>query len=153
MTKQLKARGFTIVELLIVVVVIAILAAITIVAYNGIQNRARLSSAQTTASTVQKKIEAFNANTGAYPVAGSSLATQLGTTTESSISGSGITILAAAPTSANGTTSIYVQFCTAPAGATGYRTQYFDYTTNAVAAQVTQGTNATPCTTWTNATP
>ncbi len=34
-------RGFTIVELLIVVVVIAILAAITIVAYNGIQNRAR----------------------------------------------------------------------------------------------------------------
>lgn len=33
-------RGFTIVELLIVIVVIAILAAITIVAYNGIQNRA-----------------------------------------------------------------------------------------------------------------
>lgn len=32
--------GFTIVELLIVIVVIAILAAITIVAYNGIQNRA-----------------------------------------------------------------------------------------------------------------
>jgi len=34
-------QGFTIVELLIVVVVIAILAAITIVSYNGIQNRAR----------------------------------------------------------------------------------------------------------------
>ncbi|MCB8045019.1 prepilin-type N-terminal cleavage/methylation domain-containing protein [Microbacterium oxydans] len=33
-------RGFTIVELMIVVVVIAILAAITIVAYNGIQKRA-----------------------------------------------------------------------------------------------------------------
>lgn len=31
--------GFTIVELLIVVVVIAILAAITVVAYTGIQNR------------------------------------------------------------------------------------------------------------------
>lgn len=36
--------GFTIVELLIVVVVIAILAAITIVAYNGIQSRAQNSA-------------------------------------------------------------------------------------------------------------
>lgn len=51
--------GFTIVELLIVVVVIAILAAITIVAYNGIQNRAKKSSAISTAQSVLKKIEAY----------------------------------------------------------------------------------------------
>lgn len=36
-----KQNGFTIVELLIVIVVIGILAAITIVSYNGIQDRAR----------------------------------------------------------------------------------------------------------------
>lgn len=36
-----KLKGFTIVELLIVVVVIAILAAITLVAFNGISNQAR----------------------------------------------------------------------------------------------------------------
>ncbi len=41
-----KSRGFTIVELLIVVVVIAILAAITIVSYNGISRQAKNSALQ-----------------------------------------------------------------------------------------------------------
>lgn len=150
--KQTKAKGFTIVELLIVVVVIAILAAITIVAYNGIQNRARTSSAQSASSTMQKKIEAFNANTGAYPVTGSSLATQLNTTNESSLNGANVNILAANPTSTNGTNSVRVEFCTAPAAATGYRITSFKFDDNTT-TQVTAGTNSTPCTTWTNATP
>ena len=47
-TKHKQQHGFTIVELLIVIVVIGILAAITIVAYNGIQNRA--TNQQTIAS-------------------------------------------------------------------------------------------------------
>ena len=66
-----KQSGFTIVELLIVIVVIAILAAITIVAYNGIQNRAKTSSGQQLANSVVKKAEAYNAagTTGAYPAA------------------------------------------------------------------------------------
>ncbi len=48
--------GFTIVELLIVIVVIGILAAITIVAFNGIQNRARENSASSAATQAAKKI-------------------------------------------------------------------------------------------------
>ncbi len=64
--KQTKARGFTIVELLIVIVVIAILAAITIVAYNGIQNRAKTSSNQAAANSMIKKYEAINAIKGVY---------------------------------------------------------------------------------------
>lgn len=61
-------KGFTIVELLIVVVVIAILAAITIVAYNGIQNRAKQSAAQSATRQALGKIQAFAVqNAETYP--------------------------------------------------------------------------------------
>ena len=59
MKRAQTSRGFTIVELLIVVVVIAILAAITIVAFNGIQQRAKDSAAQSTASQAGKKVSSF----------------------------------------------------------------------------------------------
>ncbi len=68
-----KDRGFTIVELLIVIVVIAILAAIVIVAYNGVQKRAQASTAKSNAEGVQKIVEAYAADTsagnGTYPSA------------------------------------------------------------------------------------
>lgn len=61
-------RGFTIVELLIVIVVIAILAAITIVAYNGIQERARASSASSALNQATKKLSLYQVdNPGQYP--------------------------------------------------------------------------------------
>lgn len=69
MQRTSKHKGFTIVELLIVVVVIAILAAITIVAYNGIQNRTYDSAVQSDLSTFFKKMENYKADnaTGRYP--------------------------------------------------------------------------------------
>ena len=56
-----RSRGFTIVELLIVVVVIAILAAISIVAYNGIQERARQSKINTDIAAIMKAVQAARA--------------------------------------------------------------------------------------------
>lgn len=61
-------KGFTIVELLIVVVVIAILAAITIVSYNGITRQANESSAKSAVATAQKKLATwFIENGDSFP--------------------------------------------------------------------------------------
>lgn len=54
-----KRSGFTIVELLIVIVVIAILAAITIIAYNGITDRAGKSAATAALSEAIKKVALY----------------------------------------------------------------------------------------------
>ena len=60
-------RGFTIVELLIVIVVIAILAAITVVMYNGLQVRAFDAQRTATVTDIQKRLELFYNQHGAYP--------------------------------------------------------------------------------------
>ena len=57
-------RGFTIVELLIVIVVIAILAAITVVAYTGIQNKANDSAAISNAQQTGKKLTVYALSNG-----------------------------------------------------------------------------------------
>ena len=62
-----KQQGFTLVELLIVIVVIAILAAISIVAYNGFQNRSKAAAAQSLASQVATKAEGWNTVESTYP--------------------------------------------------------------------------------------
>ncbi len=79
MRQQNRHLGFTIVELLIVIVVIGILAAITIVAYNGIQGRAR-SAAQVSvlASAAKTANVSFTLN-NTYPVS-SALPTNSGVT-------------------------------------------------------------------------
>ena len=60
-------RGFTIVELLIVIVVIGILVAIVIVAYTGVTRTANNNKIKANAAAIQKLAETVNANTGSYP--------------------------------------------------------------------------------------
>lgn len=57
-----RSKGFTIVELLIVIVVIGILAAITIVAFNGVQTRAQNSKITSDLAMLNKAIQAARVN-------------------------------------------------------------------------------------------
>lgn len=59
--------GFTIVELLIVIVVIAILAAISVVAYTGIQQRARQAAILSEVNQWKKAFKVYKAANGQYP--------------------------------------------------------------------------------------
>ena len=58
----MRNKGFTIVELLIVIVVIGILAAITIVAYNGIQTRAQDTKINADIATIVRAVTAARNN-------------------------------------------------------------------------------------------
>lgn len=62
--------GFTIIELLIVIVVIGILAAITIVAYNGVQQRARVSAVSSALAQATKKLALYQVDNSGYPSTG-----------------------------------------------------------------------------------
>jgi prepilin-type N-terminal cleavage/methylation domain-containing protein len=161
-------RGFTIVELLIVIVVIAILATITIVAYNGVQSRAKAATAADNASKVQQVAESINQDTASYPrltadwTAAANVTAKLPAAISLTIVGG--TGLTGALSASNATTTITYQYCgavAAPAAgaATGGRIQYWDssLSTPAVSSNVLYvGTGAaglgvgagTVCNTW-----
>ena len=132
-------KGFTIVELLIVIVVIGILAAITIVSFNGVTAKANTTSAKSAASSVIKKAEAYNAEKSGYPLLGTDLTSAAQT---ESYSLSGVTALPAAPTAANGKTTVQFLKCSAGSDTaqstitatniSGIRVYYWDYTTGAL---------------------
>ncbi|CAN5413412.1 N/A [soil metagenome] len=65
-----QSKGFTIVELLIVIVIIGILATLVIVTFTGIQQKARDSQRQTDIGAVNSHVTAYYAETGAYPTLG-----------------------------------------------------------------------------------
>lgn len=60
-------RGFTIVELLIVIVVIGILAAITIISFNGVTDKANDAAVLSDVDKARQQLEVANLDLGHYP--------------------------------------------------------------------------------------
>jgi prepilin-type N-terminal cleavage/methylation domain-containing protein len=101
-----KQHGFTIVELLIVIVVIGILAAITIVAYNGVQNKAKIATVSTDLSGAAQQLAVYEVDAGSYPATlaaannGQGIKASAGTTYQYTATGSSYCL-----TATNGTIS------------------------------------------------
>lgn len=62
-----QSPGFTIVELLIVIVIIGILASITTLAFNGVRERAYATRAQSVVDSYLKVLQMYKVDHGEYP--------------------------------------------------------------------------------------
>ncbi len=65
--KNVIEKGFTLVELLIVIVILGILAGIVVFAVGNLTSNAKTNACATEKSTIVTAAEAFKANSGAYP--------------------------------------------------------------------------------------
>jgi len=65
--KNLLQKGFTLVELLVVIVILGILAAVVVFAVGGSTDKAQKSSCEAERSAVASAVEAYRASVGEYP--------------------------------------------------------------------------------------
>ena len=140
---------------MIVIVVIGILAAITIVSFNGVTAKANATSAKAAASATLKKAEAYSAEKNNYPLLGTDLTS---TAAQGESYGlSGVTIDPTTnPTATNGKTTVRMLKCAATniitqalitaANITGVRAVWWDFaaSTPAIATMDTGATAFCP---------
>jgi general secretion pathway protein G len=71
--KNVIEQGFTLVELLIVIVILGILAGIVVFAVGNLTSNAKTNACGTEKSTISTALEAYKAQNGAYPAGMSNL--------------------------------------------------------------------------------
>ncbi|QHU94059.1 prepilin-type N-terminal cleavage/methylation domain-containing protein [Candidatus Saccharibacteria bacterium oral taxon 488] len=138
-----KTKGFTLVELLIVIVVIAILAAISIVAYNGVTQKARDDERQSNARNLVNAAASYNSEKDKWPTV-----SEVGSFNTIKVPGTVISATDANAPSETDKNHYGYEFCKDGGGtttnqneATGVRVKYWkdvDYGTNHV-QEVTSG--------------
>lgn len=140
MSNKIK-KGFTIVELLIVIVVIGILATIVIVTYQGVQDKANTTKNQTNAKEVINKAEAYNSLKTGYAADVATLKAE--TDSAVKMSGEANTALQNTAGTIGGqvfTTATRAQlFYNVCQNDAGIRVQYYDYDKK-VGAKIDSGT-------------
>lgn len=67
MLKVMHRRGFTLLELLVVMAIIGILAAIGIASYGGVQQKARDARRKSDLASIARALEMYRGDTGDYP--------------------------------------------------------------------------------------
>lgn len=65
--KRGQDEGFTLIELLVVIIILGVLAAVVVFSVGGLDDTAQDAACAADLSTVEIAVEAFRANTGAYP--------------------------------------------------------------------------------------
>ena len=130
MISQSKQKGFTIVELLIVIVVIGILAAISIVAYNNVTQKARDDQRISDARNIINAAASYQAENGSWPTTA-----QLGTYTTIKLSGTASSRLNSSGTVDNSTKDSLYLYSTC--GTTGAEVEYYKEATSEVQSLAT----------------
>lgn len=65
--KKMKKSGFTVVEIIVVIVAISILATITVVSYAGVQKKARDTERESDVAVIKRSLDSYYQRVGSYP--------------------------------------------------------------------------------------